>query len=95
MPGALPILVVLVVVAILAWLAAWNHTRNPANRDPREDFRQLQRHAAWLEQRLDTARREHWGGEMIAQLSDQLGAACRDLAQARGGVIDRKERCTQ
>jgi hypothetical protein len=93
MPGALPIIAVLVVVTILAWLAAWAHTRDPANHDPREDFRQLQRHAAWLEQRLDTARREHWGAEMITHLSDQLGAACRDLARARGGVIDPKKPC--
>lgn len=90
MPGALPILAVFGVAGVIAWLAAWSYARNPDNHDPREEFRQLQRHAAWLEQRLDLARREHWGAEMIARLSDQLGAACRELGRARGGVIRRQ-----
>ena len=92
MPGALPILALFVVVVIIAWLAAWHHARNPSHHDPREDFRQLQRHAAWLEQRLDLARREHWSVEMIARLSNDLGVACREVAQARGGVIKRRKR---
>lgn len=92
MPGALPILAVFAVVALVAVVAAWLHARNPANYDPREDFRELQRHAAWLEQRLDLARREHWGAQMITHLSNELGDACRLLGQARGGVIERKPR---
>jgi hypothetical protein len=89
MPGTLVILSVMAVIAIAAWLAAWTHTRDPANHDAREDFRRLQRHAAWLEQRLDLARREKWGAEMITSLSIQLGEACHELSRARGGVIER------
>ena len=88
MPAALVFFSMSVVIAVSAWLAAWRHTRNPSNQDPREDYRQLQRHAAWLEQRLDVARRERWSPEMIASLSAQLGDACQQLARARGGVID-------
>jgi hypothetical protein len=90
MPGALPILAFVILVALVCWVAAWTHTRNAANHDPREDYRRLQRHAAWLEQRLDVARRERWGPEMIASLSRQLGVACQQLARARGGVLKRK-----
>lgn len=90
MPGALVILGLLIVVAIAAWIAAWCQTRDPSRNDPREEFRQLQRHAAWLEQRLDLARRERWNSDMIADLSRQLGDACQQLSQARGGVIASK-----
>jgi hypothetical protein len=90
MPGALPILIVAIAIGLAAWIAALVHTRNPAHHDPREDYRRLQRHAAWLEQRLDQARRERWGAAMINGLSDQLGKACQQLARARGGVIHRK-----
>lgn len=88
MPGAVIILGVFVVIALVACIMAWAHTRNPANRDPREDYRQLQRQAEWLEQRLDVARRERWSAEMIRSLEQQLGAACDHLAHARGGVMD-------
>ena len=90
MPGVLPIIAVLAVVFFAAWLSAWCYTRNPIHHDSREEFRKLQRQAAWLEQRLDIARREHWNADMIARLSDDLGVACRALASARGGVIERK-----
>ena len=89
MPGALVILGVFLTIGVVAWLAAWRHTRDPANDDPREDYRQLQRHAAWLEERLDRARREHWGPHMVTSLARQLGEACEQLAAARGGVIRR------
>jgi hypothetical protein len=89
MPGLMPILAVALVVAVTAWLAAWRQTSGRARRNPREEYRQRQRHAAWLEQRLDQARRERWDPEMIATLSNQLGVACRQLARARGGMIDR------
>jgi hypothetical protein len=77
-------------IGIIAWIAAVLHLRNPVNHDPRADFRQLQRHAAWLEERLDRARREHWDPLMITSLSNQLGDACRRLAEARHGVIETK-----
>lgn len=87
MPGALVILAVFAAIAVVAWVAAWTHLRNPANHNPREDYRQLQRHAAWLEQRLDQARREHWGSDMIIRLSNELGDACQQLGRTRGGVL--------
>jgi hypothetical protein len=87
MPGLFPVLIALVMLALVAWLAAWRYVRNPQNCDPREDFRVLQRHAAWLEQRLDVARRERWDAEMIKRLSDELGVACNELSHARCGVV--------
>lgn len=90
MPGAVFILGLFIAAALVACVAAWFHTRNPANHDPREDYRQLQRQAAWLEQRLDLARRERWAPEMIMDLEQKLGAACDQLAHARGGIIDRR-----
>lgn len=88
MPGILPLLALALVAAIVAWFVAWRHTRS--HYDPREEYRRLQRHAAWLENRLDQARREKWGAEMITRLSQQLGDACQKLGRARGGVIHRK-----
>jgi hypothetical protein len=77
------ILVPAVVIGLIAWIAAWWYTRKSANVGPRDEIRRLQNHAAWLEQRLDIARQERWDREMINNLSDQLGAACRELACAR------------
>jgi hypothetical protein len=80
---AVLILLVGSVIALFAWIAAWRHTRNPANHSAREELHRLRTHALWLEQRLDTARRERWDHAMIVNLSDQLGAACRQLARAQ------------
>ncbi|MEY4940942.1 MAG: hypothetical protein RIQ93_2677 [Verrucomicrobiota bacterium] len=87
MPGAVVILGLFITIALVAWMAAWAHTRDPSNRDPREDYRQLQRQTAWLEQRLDLARREKWSPEMIQSLEQKLGAACDQLGRARGGIL--------
>ena len=70
-------------IATIAWLLAWWHTRTPVDHGVRDELRRLKNHALWLEQRLDTARRERWDPAMIVTLSDQLGAACRQLARAR------------
>ncbi len=86
----MPILAAALAIAVVAWFAAWRSARSPRRPDPREEYRQLQRHAAWLEQRLDLARRERWDREMILRLSHQLGVACRQLARARGGVLERR-----
>jgi hypothetical protein len=83
----MPILAIVFVLAVAAWFSAWSHATRPLRRNPREKYRQLQRHAAWLEQRLDQARRERWDPEMIRTLSNQLGVACRQLARARGGIL--------
>lgn len=85
MPATL-ILLPAVVIGLVAWLAAWWHTRKAAKQTARDEVQRLRNHAAWLEQRLDTARREHWDREMIVHLSDELGAACAQLAQARTRV---------
>ncbi|MGH7947257.1 MAG: LapA family protein [Opitutaceae bacterium] len=79
------IIVPAVVIGLIAWLAAWWCTRGSKNVSPRDEMGRLRNHAAWLEQRLDTARQERWDREMILCLSDQLGAACHELARAQGG----------
>jgi hypothetical protein len=71
-------------IALASVIAAWLYTRNDENHGPREEVQRLKNHAAWLEQRLDTARQERWDREMIISLSEQLGAACEQLARAQG-----------
>ena len=73
------------VIGVVAWLAAWWFTHKPVENGERDEIIRLRNHAAWLEQRLDTARRERWDREMIASLSDQLGTACANLARAQRG----------
>ena len=79
MPEALVVLGVLA-VALLSWLGAWLHARNPANTNPADEAARLREHVAWLEQRLEVARRENWGGEMIAGITTELNAAAGQLA---------------
>jgi len=90
MPEALVVLAVFV-VTIAAWLGAWMHARNPANYNVRLEIERLKQQAAWLEERLDVACRERWATDMIASISDELGAITQQLAQisaaARRGDI--------
>ncbi len=58
------------------------HTRNPANHNARLELERMRQQAIWLEERLDVARRERWASEMIASISDELGATTQRLAQA-------------
>jgi hypothetical protein len=76
-------------IALVSWIAAWLYTRNSANHSSVDELQRLRNHAAWLEQRLDTARQERWGHEMIVSLSDQLGTACEQLARAQGRMRTR------
>lgn len=84
MPEALVVLGVLA-VALLSWLGAWLHTRNPANSNPADEAARLREQVAWLEQRLEVARRENWGGEMVAGIATELASAAGQLAQRRNG----------
>jgi hypothetical protein len=88
------ILLPALVIAIIAWLAAWWHTRRPAKSGSSDELRRLRSHAVWLEQRLDTARRERWDHQMIVSLSEQLGVACRQLSSAQRRVRRRDEALT-
>ena len=81
MPEALAVLAVFV-VAIVAWFGAWMHTRNPANYDARGEVARLRQHAAWLEQRLELAQRERWGGDMVASLQEEVESTAQQLARA-------------
>ena len=73
MPEALAVLAVFV-VAIAAWVGAWMQSRDPAQQNPREDFAQAQQQTAWLEQRLEVARREKWESHLVASLTEELEA---------------------
>lgn len=85
MPEALAVLAVMV-VALVAWLGAWLQARNPANHRPEEDVARLRHHAAWLEQRLEMARREKWGVAMETSLAAELDATTGALASAGGAT---------
>ena len=82
MPASL-FIVPAVVIGLIAWIMAYWYTRKSKADSPRDELERLRNHASWLEQRLDTARRERWDPGMIVSLSDQLGAACHALALAQ------------
>lgn len=82
MPATL-ILLPALALALVAWLGAWWYTRDAAKHGARNELQRMWNHAAWLEQRLDTARRERWDHEMIVSVSNQLSAACAQLARAQ------------
>lgn len=71
----------LLVLTILAWIIAQRRARNSANRSPRLELERLQHQAMWLEERLDTARRERWARDMIASISDDLAATTQRIAE--------------
>jgi hypothetical protein len=77
MPEAFAVLVVFV-VAIMAWIGAWLQARDPANYNPRQESERLVVQAAWLEQRVELARRENWDSQMIANLESELESARRE-----------------
>lgn len=83
MPEALAVLVVLA-VAVVAWVGAWLHARDPANYKPREEHARLQHHESWLQSRLETAQRENWSDDMVAHLAADLEAARRQRAIVEG-----------
>lgn len=70
-------------IALIAWIAAWRYTHTIERDGPRDHLQRLRNHAAWLEQRLDVARREKWDRAMILDLSHQLGVVCEELSRAR------------
>jgi hypothetical protein len=76
-------LVPALLIALIAWIAAWRYTHTAEPEPPRDEVERLRNHALWLEQRLDLARREKWDRAMVADLSHQLGLACDELARAR------------
>lgn len=76
-------LVPALLIALIAWIAAWRYTHVVDRAAPRDELQRLRNHALWLEQRLDIARREKWDRAMLEDLSHQLGLACEELARAR------------
>ena len=87
MPEALAVAVVFI-VAIVAWFGAWLNARNPANYNARDEMARLRHHAAWLEQRLETAQRERWGEDMVENISDELATTSAQLEQLAASTKD-------
>lgn len=85
MPEALAVLAVFV-VAVVAWVGAWLHARDPANYKPTEEHARLQHHEGWLQGRLETARREKWSEDMVANLEEDLEAARQRRAVIEGQI---------
>jgi hypothetical protein len=81
MPEALAVFLVLLVAAGV-YLGALIHSRNPANHHAGRELERLRGHEAWLRQRLQLAAREKWSGDMVARITDELGATSRQLAKA-------------
>lgn len=91
MPEALAVLAI-IVVAVAAWVGAWMHARDPANYKPHEEHSRLQQHEGWLQGRLETARREKWSEDMVANLEADLEAAQRQRVTVEGQIAALRER---
>ena len=87
MPEALAVLVVFV-VAVLAWIGAWVRARDPASYNAHEETQRLRHHVVWLQQRIELAEKEKWGQEMLDSLADELEATAFSLRQQRGASRD-------
>ncbi|MEO6246390.1 MAG: hypothetical protein ABIQ12_13225 [Opitutaceae bacterium] len=85
MPEAFAVLAVLI-VALVAWFGAWTQARDPAQQNPREDFTQAQQEAAWLEERLELARREKWESHLQVSLNEKL-AVTKMRARVLGDAL--------
>lgn len=91
MPEALAVLAVFV-VAVVAWVGAWLHARDPANYKPHEEHSRLQHHEGWLQSRLETARREKWSEDMVANLEADLEAARSEREVVEAQIAALRER---
>ncbi len=85
MPEALAVVAVLV-VAVVAWLGAWLHARDPANYNARAEAERLRHHSVWLQERLELAQRERWSEEMVSNLADELNMTARQLEKTDARV---------
>lgn len=91
MPEALAVLAVFA-VAFVAWVGAWLHARDPANYKPHEEHSRLQQHEGWLQGRLETARREKWSEDMVANLEADLETARQQRVVVEGQIAALGER---
>jgi hypothetical protein len=80
MPEAFAVLFVLI-AALGVYVGAEIHSRNPANHNAKLDAERLRGQEAWLRQRLQMAQRENWSGDMVARLTEELGATTQQLAK--------------
>ncbi len=78
MPEAFAILAVFA-ISVAAYVNGLLKARDPSLRTPVREMQRLQRQAAWLEERLDQARREKWGTMMAERISAELGETLREL----------------
>jgi hypothetical protein len=76
---AIPVIIVMVVATAL-WIYAvvQKHFAAP---DPKGEVEILHRRAAWLQERLDAARRENWDLDMISPILEDLTATRHQLAR--------------
>ncbi len=82
MPEAL-VIVAVFVVTVIAWVGAWRQARDPALHNPREELARLTHQAAWIENRIERARREQWDDSMLAALKAERATTTAQLAAAR------------
>jgi hypothetical protein len=80
MPEAFAVLVVFV-ISVAAYLGALSTARDPSRQNVAEDLATLRQQHAWLQQRLDLARRENWGEEMVGNLEVKLVETTRQIAR--------------
>ena len=66
------VLLLVPLVAFIIWAVAYFQ---PRTTDLAEERQQLDRHIAWLEDRLAYGRQKNWDEQMIANLNAQLAEA--------------------
>lgn len=73
---------VVVIAAIVGaiWIYAEIQKRT-AKPDPKGDLERLRRRAAWLQERLDAARRENWDLDMVSPILEDLTTTRHQLAR--------------
>jgi len=74
MPEAIAVLFVSF-VSVGVYIYAHVQARDPSKRDPVEESKMTEQKIAWLQERLERAKKEKWDQHMIVSLTDQLQAA--------------------
>jgi hypothetical protein len=75
---------ILAVIGLFTLRAAFK-AREAARRNSPDEIQRLRGQSEWLAHRLEVARREKWGEDMIANMAREHAAALEQIAQVETG----------